>query len=90
MFSGFRNWLFLQNRLKFGLKEMLGFSASEARHLPPAFLTGHLRRTGKACRLILRYASGAGFEVIFTGGKPCKTEKKLNADNGLGSFLLTC
>lgn len=24
------------------------------------------------------YASGAGFEPVFTGGKPCKPEKKLN------------
>jgi hypothetical protein len=31
------------------------------------------------------YASSAGFGVVFTGGKPCKTEKKFNPDADLRS-----
>ena len=29
------------------------------------------------------YARGAGFEPVFTGGKPCKTEKKINPGTDL-------
>jgi len=36
------------------------------------------------------YANSAGFGVVFTGGKPCKAEKEIHADNSLGRFLLTC
>ena len=36
---------------------------------------------------VIGYASGAGFGVVFTGGKPCRTEKNFNLGADLSSVV---